>query len=336
MQSTRHLMVLACVVGLVAAGCGMHAEPAEVRLAQAAARTAAAETARLSLEMHTEIGAEGGSRMDYTMVMDGALDFTADRAHLTMDMPFFPGAGSMEMISDGSTVYVRLPDEFGGADNERTWVRTDTGESVSMVQAFGFLGAGTGGDPRDILSALGAVEGSVTELGPEEIRGTSTLGYEADVAFAELWGDHPEAAAQLTDLVVPLSVWLDDEGRVRRLTYTIDLGDLAQAGAMGDHDQGGMMPSGTMTTTLDLYDLGEPVDIALPPEDQVTDEPRRWGVEERIEGGAVEVRPGEGWDDEFFEDVEWDETFEEFEDEGEVRAVEPEAEPAEPVEAEEP
>ena len=60
---------------------------------------------------------------------------------------------------------------------------------------------------------------------------------------------------------MPVEVWIDANGVVRRQTATLDATTLS----------GRVRGTGTMTLTVDLTDLGQPVEITVPPADQVSD-----------------------------------------------------------------
>lgn len=62
---------------------------------------------------------------------------------------------------------------------------------------------------------------------------------------------------------LPCEAWLDDDGRLRRLRYTLALDQSPTMGTAAG--------SGEVETTVEYYDFGRPVDVAPPPADQVTD-----------------------------------------------------------------
>ena len=62
---------------------------------------------------------------------------------------------------------------------------------------------------------------------------------------------------------VPFDAWIDDQGRVRRLTQTLDL----TAPAVGT-----ATPQKVHTSTsIEVYDFGTTVSVTAPPADQVKD-----------------------------------------------------------------
>ena len=71
---------------------------------------------------------------------------------------------------------------------------------------------------------------------------------------------------------MPVDVFVDAQGRVRRMALQLHLG-LSGLGALvggsGQAGSSGGTPAIDMTMTLDLYDFGTPVDVQAPPAGQV-------------------------------------------------------------------
>lgn len=284
------------VVALGVAGCGQLDPPAQ-RLADAPARTAAADTARMALESSTQMGEATGARMDFTITGEGQVDFAAEQVQLSVTMPG-PMPGDMEMVVDGDDVYLRMP-----FLDEEQWMRADAaGAPTDLLQG------GTAGDPTEALTALGAVNGEIDELGTEEIRGATARGYAFEVPASEVVPVNEELDG-LSEVTVAMEAWLDDEGRARRLSHTMDLAEVMAAvqrdsdvpDDMGpDLDLGDIV--GEQTTVVEFFDFGEPVDITVPDEDQVEEVPAfqdgfEESVQESIEaeaGTSMPAPPAEG------------------------------------------
>ena len=62
----------------------------------------------------------------------------------------------------------------------------------------------------------------------------------------------------------PVDVWVDKQGRVRRLSETVDMTHAAPP------TPGATLPS-SIALTLEYYDFGTPVRVEIPPADQTTD-----------------------------------------------------------------
>src|SRR4051812_43265357 len=117
-----------------------------------------------------------------------------------------------------------------------------------------------------MLRFLKAV-GSSHVVGTEPIRGAPTTHYSATIDLAKAadsLGDKQTAAAlkQLYassgQVTLPIDVWVDRAGRVRREHFSLSLG--ARAGAAAAVDM-----------TLEFIRFGVPVDLTAPPPDQVLD-----------------------------------------------------------------
>jgi hypothetical protein len=114
---------------------------------------------------------------------------------------------------------------------------------------------------------LEAVGGEVETVGVEDLRGTETTHYRATIdpaAYAKTVG--PEERAKLGPLAdqlqpgsgdVPVDVWLDADGLVRKLSLEIS-----------GRSQG---QSGNASASFELWDYGEDVEIELPPASEVVD-----------------------------------------------------------------
>lgn len=266
-------LVAATVVALlfVLTACGQLDPPAQ-RLAEAPQRTKAAETARMALESTTNMGDPNGSSMNYTVTGDGQIDFAAEQLQLTFDMPG-PTPGNMEMVVDGDAAYLNMPFASPAGDHETRWIKTEVDEAATdqMMQS------GMSQDPTDVLTALGAVEGEITELGNEEIGGEPTHGYAFDVSADEISPLRGEQAEKLSEVAVAMEAWLDTDGRVRRLSQTVDLAEMMAAIDTDSELRDEMGASldgitGEQTTVIEFFELGEPVNIEIPSAEQVDEQ----------------------------------------------------------------
>ena len=61
---------------------------------------------------------------------------------------------------------------------------------------------------------------------------------------------------------IPVEVWIDAQGRARKLWSRIDMTKASDPASA---------KVGSITTTIDFYDFGTPVRINAPPPDQVAD-----------------------------------------------------------------
>lgn len=260
----RPMRALALLV-VLAAGCGSSGTDAQLAVVDAAERTSEVGTARLAMTV------EHDASPDMTMTMEGVADFDADLVEMRMEVPGMPveGGDGITTITDGTVVYTQVPTP----DGPPQWYRLDAAEMPGMpADAMG----GTGGaqNPADSLDYLRGIADDVTEAGTEEVRGTETTRYDGTIDLERAVEESPEEQRDLMRRNIemlgtsemPVSVWVDDDGLLRRMTYEMDLSQ-----AQPPEGAGEQAPLGRMTITMEMFDFGLDVDITPPPEDEVTD-----------------------------------------------------------------
>ncbi len=287
------LLVVAAVVGLVAVGCGGTSATAPVRqlesLDSVASQSASADTARFELTMEM---AFPGAPKPFALGAEGAFDSVGERAQMTVDLSSLAsmlesfgdalggnmagGTGSpddwkLDLIMDGDVVYAKVP-PFASAQvpGGKSWIK---GDLQTLSRAGGDavdLGSLGGSDPRDVLEVLKAVSGTIETVGRESQRGVDTTHYRATLDLAALMrlGAGKQAAAALGDLdqlleqsgltSIPIDVWVDDDGLLRRMDLAFSMSQPGQGEA-------------SASITLELFDYDEPVSIELPPPADVAD-----------------------------------------------------------------
>ena len=207
---------------------------------------------------------------------EGVFDLQAQRGRLSFDMSSLglPGAaGRSEMILAGNVVYMKLPVESSQLQG-RPWLKLDlaavAGQSGIDLERLKQL---RNNDPTGSLNFLRGVSDDVKEVGKEDVRGTETTHYTATVdltkaaeqAPPDVRDDVQQAAQQLGTSRLPVDAWIDEDGRLRRERFSIDLSKVQTPGG------GGGVPGGTLTTTVELFDFGVDVEVSEPPPEQVTD-----------------------------------------------------------------
>lgn len=240
------------VVAIAAISCG----PAGGEVMAAAGRaTTDSGTSRLALTI-TTLGMSGGDD-GRRVSAEGEFDYRRGDGRMVFNLgatgQAAPGELEVRVVS-GST-FVRVPgEEMGG----RPWLEI----------AAGSLGTGSPlpgldrpiNDPRSLLDALQGAGGDVDKVGEENVRGVETDRWRASVDLKEaekqLDGRSAREFAALREEFgrpsIPFEVWIDDEDRVRRLTYSLEA-----------HEE-------TVRFELELYDFGAPVDVSAPPASEVT------------------------------------------------------------------
>ncbi|MEZ5133680.1 MAG: hypothetical protein R2699_01110 [Acidimicrobiales bacterium] len=282
-------------------------------LAEAATRTSDAGTGRVEVTMRLTAGLSDVGPGAVELTGSGAFDTQAQRSSMALAMDGVlgmlgngegdgedGGAGvAFETVTDGAVVYVRSPASGVVIDGGDRWVRLDPdelaaeadarGADPSIVEDLDQLAAPMPVlDPAALLDWLTAAGAEVTVVGAERVNGVDTTHQRATLELGDLAQRlDPEArtelerstanlsgsAGALLDTPLPVDVYVDDEGLVRRVVLTLGFGDEATTGAPGSAGSGGAGIGGgiddlfgdlSMTITVDYLDLGEPVDIVVP------------------------------------------------------------------------
>jgi hypothetical protein len=178
------------------------------------------------------------------------------------------GTAAAVRIYAGTTVYAHRT----SATTTRPWVRLDLRSldpddidhsDVAVAEAVRSLqGVQTIENPLLLLKLLrGTLSGSVDEVGTESVGGVPTHHYKLNIDREKALEDEDEDVQDAyeavfksmfaTRLVFPGEVWLDDEGLPRR--YAVTLKPKVRRKDIAD-----------LRLTVELSDIGRPVDIALP------------------------------------------------------------------------
>jgi hypothetical protein len=228
-------------------------------LAAAAEQTAAADT--LTIDMTMTVGSMG------EMTMRASVDQDAQLMTVTMDMGTLLGASAasgepsgIEMIVDGAggVIYVAagaLLDEIEGSP---TWVSMGL-EQLALLNGLtpddlrGQLSMDPGASAQLLLDA--DADGSVTQVGVEEIDGEQLMHYQVTVRTADVMAATPQTKQQLDQLtamggVLPetivYDVWVTEDDELRRIGFEMPV----------------MNESMRVETTYRSID--EPLDVTIP------------------------------------------------------------------------
>lgn len=240
---------LLAALAVAAAGCGGVAlDP----VASAATKSGDAGSFRFAFSL--SVGAGGDARQG--IAGEGAYDADAKRVRATGGL----GGERVELVadvSDAPAVYVRPP-------AETRWVKVDLAQAAKQ----GGVDLGTLPqeqlDPREAFDALKRA-GTSTKVGEETIGGVETTRYRVTLdpakALEGAGAKERKQAEQALSLTgagdVPLDVWVDGDGLLRRVEASI----------------GGDEALFSVRMRLDLSDYGSDVHVELPPPDEVTDAP---------------------------------------------------------------
>lgn len=259
---------MVAAVALLAVGCDSDSKkaaisPIDAVTVTAPEQTAAAETAKTTF---TISGLGPGSGADVSA--DGAFNLTEGRGVITTDLPAVAGIqlGEVEAVLDGGALYLKVPDLLADQVGKK-WVKLDVGEvsdKLAGIDISGLARAGTGNPTYALDNLRGATNVSV--VGEERVRGDKTTHYRATIdtnkAVDAAPADERDALRKANDFLgnqrIPADIWLDTEGRLRKLQYTVDP---AKSGAPGSDD------AGKPTFTYELYEFGTPVNADVPSDD---------------------------------------------------------------------
>lgn len=183
---------------------------------------------------------------------------------MTMDLPQV-GPATMEMIGDGTTMYMRMDKVLGQLPGGKEWIEVNPFGGVSEEE----LMVGGGGDAESSLQMLSAT-GGVEEMGREKVRGVATQRYRATLdltAVSEVLRDEDkdELADQFDEYVAmgpgapTVEVSIDAKEIVRRFRMVMEM-----PATDGD-------PSMTMDMRMELFGFGAEPEIELPDPSRVLD-----------------------------------------------------------------
>ncbi|MER7740733.1 hypothetical protein ABTX34_20805 [Streptomyces sp. NPDC096538] len=252
-----------CCVGLGSAGCARSdavtqeppaGDPAQVlRSAADALVDAGSSQTRTSLEMAT-----GGTRV--TIRGEGVYDFGRRLGRLKVLLPQDPAGAAVrrpitELLAPGA-LYMKNRGAGVPADK---WVRVDT-----ATLSDGNLVTGGATDPFAAAEVLRGTR-SATFVGRTEVagarvrhyRGTADLEAASREASEVNRGPLGAAAKGFATARVPFDVYLDDEGRIRKIRHRFSF-------VNGERQE----PVAVASTTL-LYDFGARADVRLPEDEDI-------------------------------------------------------------------
>ncbi|CAL9606424.1 hypothetical protein SUDANB6_05559 [Streptomyces sp. enrichment culture] len=217
-------------------------------------RTAEAETARMTVRVRMSAG--GG-----TVTADGR--GVIDLAEGDSVMTVTAGGERMEQRVVDQVLYRKLPGQQ--TRQGRPWTKVDLRKAAAQQ---GAQGQPIGDPAQSAAFAKAITDQDVTGLGTATVGGVATTRYRVAVDVAEL----PDGAAlrrQVGD-TLPMQIWLDEQGRIRR--QQIDLTIRAPASASAGRPESGASPRQVrMSTLMEFSDFGTEVDAEAPPAGQVTD-----------------------------------------------------------------
>lgn len=263
-----------CAVLALAAGCGAGDIVSLDPVADAATKTQTAGSARFSLKATFAINHDHAQTM--SLSGDGLVNMRTSSASMKLryELPAeiqaqLPGEMTMEAILDGTdglVMYMKMSLLRDLLPPGKDWLKFDLQE---FAKASGIdlreLMQAKQGDPMQTLQYLKSA-GDVEEVGVDLVRRVRTTHYRATIdlrkaleqAPASLRPSLDKLLSMTSDTTYPADIWLDDDGLLRRFTFTMSY-DLPGTG------------SAETTVEEELYDFGVDADISPPPADRVVD-----------------------------------------------------------------
>ena len=239
-------------------------------------KTAEAKSSKIAFTLVTQ-GVQGVPAGSITVSGEGAFDYAGRQGAFTMNLPPVAGVqlGQIQAVSKDSIIYQKFPPQVASELGGKTWIKIDLnqlGQSAGLD--FESISQASSGDPTQALQFLRGAGADVAEVGKEPVRGEATTHYRGSIDMNKAAAAAPpeqqqafQKLAQLYAQPLPVEVWIDGEGRLRKMTYAMDLSKLnppPQATA-------GEKPTGSFTFTMELFEFGTPVSVTVPPADQVSD-----------------------------------------------------------------
>ncbi|MFN2489791.1 MAG: hypothetical protein ABR529_08665 [Actinomycetota bacterium] len=273
----RSVMWVVAAVALLSAGCGAELSPGATVL-QAADETRSAGSARVSYVAVFEAVSAPGPLM---MTGEGVFDYAHQLGRMVIDMSALlrspggapEGSSEVEMIVDDQVIYMKMPFLTESLPDPRPWIKIDleaaTAAGRTDLTQFTQLGQG---DPTQVLELLRGVTRRVENLGNEELRGAATTHYETVLDLAKVAEEVPESLRGSVESLIgragssamPADVWIDTDGRMRKLVYRVGSGESSEGGATSAE-------ANKMSVTMELFEFGVDVKVEPPPDGQVVD-----------------------------------------------------------------
>jgi hypothetical protein len=262
----------ALAVCLLLTACSSNGGDATEVVREAPDKTIDAGSARATLSLGFMTGGSPA-----TIRGDGVFDLRNRLGGLTVDLGALGtsfGGAPVEAVIAAEGLFVKLPpgENTGG----RPWLKLDLATlSRQAGLNLGSLAQLQQSDPTQVLTYLKGALDDVKEVGEETQRGEDTTHYRGTIDLRKATASLPpeaqsgveDAIASLGTSTLPADVWIDDDGRIRRLSFS------------ADPDAEGPNPPGKVD--IELYDFGVTADIGVPPPDQVTDLTNLFGTAPR-------------------------------------------------------
>jgi hypothetical protein len=223
----------------------------------------------------TGLGDDSLATGAYDIAGTGIVDLKTGNADLMLSIPLLDrlgGGGTIEERTVGGVVYTKMPAGIlraAGVPASVRWLSLDPRHSAAADSS---ALSQSQVNPAGQLAFVAAASDDVRIVGNESVRGESTTHYAATIDLRPGAGGGKRAAAlraglaplgaAIDDRPLPLDVWIDRAGRVRRVVVSIPLSPLRGA------DELDGAPAAMIRNQGDYYAFGTAVRVAAPPPSQ--------------------------------------------------------------------
>jgi hypothetical protein len=210
-------------------------------------KTAEADSAKMTMKV--KAGAEGKS---ITSDGEGAIDFEDGDSTMTITA----GGRAVEQRVVDRVLYQKVP---GQQKDGKPWMKID----LSKVARQQGADPGQIGDPaRSAAYAKAINDDDVSRSGSEKVAGVGTVRYDVSVDVSRLPGG--ERLRDQVGRTLPMRLWLDDDGRIRRQQIDMTVKAPASGASVAPRQI-------TISTVMEFTDFGTDVEAEAPPAGQVAD-----------------------------------------------------------------
>jgi hypothetical protein len=238
-------------------------------------QTLGGKTAMVSISVSVAEKVAGKTTKAVSVSGTGLVDFSSGDGDLTFSSAS-TGKFTERLISP--VLYLQLPaSDSAQLPPGKTWaaINLNTISEAKLGQSYAQLTSSSQESTQTLSYLQGVSSTGIITVGPATIRGIATTEYKATVDLTKVADQKsPTEQAALKSLEVqshtstmPVQVWLDAQGRARQIAVQV------QDSTTASSNTGSTTPttSGSVTSTVDYYDFGTPVDVSAPPASQVDD-----------------------------------------------------------------
>ena len=212
---------------------------------------------------------------DVEVTATGVTDFADKTSRFTMNLPRI---GDLEVRQVGGKIYEKFPEALRARmPGKKPWIVIDLDKMYRQQYGMSFSGmqGGASSDPTEQLQYLRGASDSVKKVGKEKVRGVPTTHYKATIdlkkSAKEQGGKLKQAYKKLESRIgtskLPVEVWLDGKGRIRRYEMEMPLPKTNGTTSQGENTG----KRGSISIAEEIHDFGTPVKVSPPPSNQTVD-----------------------------------------------------------------